>query len=146
MRFIVLTFLLIGCGTQERYDLNRDYNWASELRAGVNEFITHMDIDNDAILTLGTVALRDPPDPDNRRAVGICFKYSNGVEVYIDPKLDESERRFTLIHELGHCLLNLHHDSRSIVMSPEATGAKALDLPSRELLYHELETLVGKQK
>lgn len=141
IKFIVLIGLLVGCGTQEE----EKYDWDRELQDPVHEFVQRMDANNEKLLGLKTIKLRFPVDPLNDTTRGLCVFHYDSREIYIDSTVSEADRRVIMIHELGHCLFDLKHDDRTLIMNTYiAIGRKETSRELREKYYAELDTILGR--
>lgn len=128
MKILIATlFFLFGCQSEE--PLVTDYgvfpgyykNFDREFHLFVSEFeadaasnLTSYDASD-----VNSIEIVDGPfqgftEQQNKTIVGVCYTYSNGatsVEIKKSywQKITDSEKKFLIYHELGHCVLNRGH-------------------------------------
>jgi hypothetical protein len=109
--------MLLGCGVFEENDFkqkpNKDFDWVSspELNNYLIKFSKYYKVQTSHIATEFTILKDD--------VVGYCWWFDDGSrKIEIDSnfwiKASDDEKEDLVWHELGHCALNLKHDSNLI--------------------------------
>lgn len=107
MRYIIIVFLFVSCGTSIQRGSNK------ELLSYVQRFEEVTGVKGQITINFSTL-------PD--QILGVCYKYDDGKrDVEIDlsywKEIDDLTKEEIVFHELGHCVLNRDHDETLIETS-----------------------------
>ena len=107
---LTLSIWLASCGPTEIFDTPTDSHVDSEYALLLDEFINTTALHGLDLSSLSIphhiIAVSEVPI---ETAVGLCINYGDYWEIQIYDQLPPLTAKAVLWHELGHCVLDMHH-------------------------------------